>query len=119
MRHEIEAGPRMAPPAKLRLGALHSWVRNTKPGARIAYHVGDLAKAREHYLPLQLGDKHPKRTETSDMIHRQALAAFQYAEDGVLVLCQLPVRREDGKRGAGYHYIAVRTDKPLKEKTNG
>lgn len=119
MRHEIEAGPRMAAPAKLRIGALHSWVKTTKPGARIAYHVGDLANEREHYLPLQPGDKHPKRTPESDMIHRQALAALQYSDDGVLVLCQLPVRRDDGKRGTGYHYIAVRTDKPLKEKSNG
>ena len=116
MNKNIVIGPRMNEPSALRMGSLHKWVRAARPGARISYHVGDLAKDRERYFKLAEGEKTPKRTYESEAVHKQALAVLQYSADGVLVLCQLPIRREDGTRGMGYHYIAVRTKKPVKEK---
>ena len=116
----VEAGARMKEPAVLVPGKLPSWVRNARPGQRIAYHVGILANDREQYerVPPRPPAK-PQRTADSQRIDDTARAAFDFFQEGLIVLCQIPQQREDGKRGEGYHYVAVRTDKPFKEKANG
>lgn len=107
---EIEAGPRMATPPLLR-GRLPAWVRNARRGQRITYHIGDLANDRERTID---GDPET-RTEFAATVHRTAQAALHFFQEGYLVLCQIPKRRDDGTRGVGYNYVAVRTDKQFKE----
>lgn len=100
----LKAGKRMAVNSAATLrgeGRINQWVRATKPGARIIYHIGVLAQDRE--------------ADGSGVIERTAQAALQCYREGYVLLVQIPVTREDGKRGIGYNYVAVRTDKKFEE----